>query len=97
MQPPLSECVARSVLISICRFEMRIFDLMLKMSPGHQFQCAVVVFLVAESRLLSVDQKQILQLFRLFNLHLVQILPYMLSVSLSVTADDSSSHFVSKA
>ena len=61
----------------------RFLDFLLEMSLAHQLQCAVVVFLVAECRLLSANLQHIFQRFRLFNLHLVQTLQYVVSRSVS--------------
>ena len=89
----------KSVLVSIFRFDGRILDVLLKMSLDHQLQSAMVIFLVAECRLLTMDLPHIFQLFRHFNLHLVQTLSNMLSVgrSITITAQKTSSHFASKA
>ena len=43
----------------------------------------MVVALVAECRLSTVDLRQVFQFFRLFNLHLAQTLQYIVSRSVS--------------
>ena len=43
----------KSVLVSISRFEMKVLDFLLEMSLGHQLQSAIIMFLVAECRLLN--------------------------------------------
>ena len=73
----------RFVLVSISRFELRILDFMLEVSSDHELQSAIVVFLIDECRLLSVDLQQTFQLFRLFNFHLVQTLQDVVSRSVS--------------
>ena len=50
---------------------MRMLDLLLEMSLGHELQSAIITFLVAKCRLLSVDLQQVFQFFQIFNLHLV--------------------------
>ena len=54
------------VLVSFSRFEPRTFDFLLEMSLENQIQSDIVVLLVAECRLVSVDLQHIFQLFRLF-------------------------------
>ena len=65
------------------------------MSLNHRLQSAIIIFLVAECPLLSVDLQQVFQLLRLLKLHLG--LSNMLSAGLSVTVDNTSSRVVSKA
>ena len=72
----------KSVIVSISRFEMRIFDFLLEMSLGHALPSAIVTF-VAVCRLLSVDLQHMFRLFRLFNLHLSLTLQYVVSGSVS--------------
>ena len=73
----------RPVLVSISGFEVRIFDFLLEMSLGHQLQSAIIILLVTECRLLSVDLQQAFRLFRLFNLHLAQTIQYAVGWSVS--------------
>ena len=47
----------RSVLVSISRIAMRILDVQLEMSLGHQFQSATIIFLVAKSCLIVALQQ----------------------------------------
>ena len=74
----------RSVPGSISRFEMRILDFLPEMSLDHQHQSSLVVFLVTECCLLGcVDLQQVCQCRPLSNLHLVQVLHYVVSRSVS--------------
>ena len=63
--------------------EMRIFDFLLEMSFDNQSQSEIIIFLVTKRSLLSVDLQKVFQIFRLFNLHLVQTLQYAISGSVS--------------
>ena len=83
MFPVHAGSYCRSVLVSICGFAMTILDFLLEMSLGHELQSAIVIILVAKRRFLSVDLQQVFQLFRLFNLHLVQTLQYAVRRSAS--------------
>ena len=77
--------------LSSSRFEMGIFDFLLKMSFGHQLESAIVDFLVADSRLLSVDCSTFVNSSD-FSICMLYRVSNMWSVALSVTADNTLLH-----
>ena len=81
--PLLGALVAGLSSSRFLALEMGILDVLLEMSLGHKLQSAIVVFLVAECRLFSVDLQHILQFFRHFNLYLVQTLQHVVCALVS--------------
>ena len=83
----------KSVLVSISRVEMRIFDFLLEVSLGHQLQYAIIVSLGQNVVSWAQTCNKYFNSSDFSNLPLVQTFQFILSVGLSVIADNTSSHF----